>query len=263
MSERQRAAHRKLRPKLLSPRSDSEPFTPDRTQKNLEKMLDERTYRTLNLTDITKCIAPSRKTPNFKMECVGLEPKEGFKPKDGFFAEQILLGSDAAGIRVGPLFERIRHRVQVRDPECMWDFSDCVLMFSPSHTNGQAAHAQLQHKGHFVRGARTALACMKRGPTLFVTVSRNFHSWFLAGCPSPDSLLDRSYPSWCDWKGERWCDMNVLCTFTDLAEVVRSSIVKFGERHWMLLLRNPCNRSAGVLKIELQCVALARKLMWN
>ena len=54
--------------------------------------------------------------------------------------------------------------------------SDCVLAFSPSHSNGQAAHSQLQYKGHFVRGARAALACIKREPTLFVTVSRNFHS---------------------------------------------------------------------------------------
>ena len=57
--------------------------------------------------------------------------------------------------------------------------------------------------------------------------------------------------------------MNVLCTFTDLSEVVRSSIVKFGENHWMLLLRNPFNRSADCVKQELECVAIARKLMWN
>ena len=199
------------------------------------------------------------------MQCVGMEPKKDFKPNNGLFAEQILLGSDAAGKKVGPLFERIRRRVGVKDVDYMWDFSDCVLMFSPSHTHGQAAHAQIQHKGHFVRGARTALACMKREPTLFVTVSRNFHSWFSAGCPAPDTLLEPSYPSWCSWKGERWCDMNVLCTFPDLSEVVRSSVVKFNARHWMLLLPNPCcmQNNDVVTKTELQCYKFARDLMWT
>merc|ERR1712224_877208 len=112
-------------------------------------------------------------------------------PSPGVFAEEIALGTEEAGKKIGPLFERIRSMLEV-DQDTMFDFSDQVLIFSPSHEHGQAAHATLKHKAVFARGARTALRAMKREPTLFVTVSRNFHSWFLAECPSPDSFADRS-----------------------------------------------------------------------
>lgn len=228
----------------------------------------DRRPKTINLRDMFNCVATSSQTPNLTVRCVGMEPKEGFQPsaRAGVFAEEITLGSDAAGRTVGPLFERIRAMIQV-DTQTMFDFSEKVLKFCKSHKHGKASHALLCHAALFARGARTATDCMKRGPTLFITVSRNFESWFLHGCPSPDSISDRSYPSWCSWKGVPYgSNPNVLCTFPEPERVVRRCVVKFGARHWMILLPNPCRWMDGPGKMEQceqDCVELARQLVWS
>ena len=86
--------------------------------------------KSIDLTDVFNLVAPSSQAPSFTVQYVGMEPKEGFEPSErgGVFAKEILLGSDAAGRTVGPLFERIRAMIQV-ETQTMFDFSEKVLKF--------------------------------------------------------------------------------------------------------------------------------------
>jgi len=83
-----------------------EPSTPERTYNNFLGLMDRRP-KSIGLTDMFNCVAPSSQTPNLTVRCVGMEPKEGFQPsvRAGVFAEEITLGSDAAGKTVSRNFE--------------------------------------------------------------------------------------------------------------------------------------------------------------
>ena len=94
-------------------------------------------------------------------------------------------------------------------------------------------------------GALESLARMKQGPCLFSTTSRNFKSWIDFKCPEPFSPGGYESPAWKRWygipahNGEN--PHNVLSSRPEPEEVETHFVEKFGHKHVVLLVPNPCN----------------------
>ena len=151
------------------------------------------------------------------------------------------------------------------------ELPDVVVNFSERDSQGNkkflyggsCSNATLIHKAVFCRGARTALGCMRRGPTVFLTVSRNFSSWFEHGCADPDSFLSRNTPTWCSWRGVHYQGSPRLATYPKPTQVLCMAIEKFGFKHWVVLLPNPCASPECMKRSENESVRILNELMWS
>ena len=105
---------------------------------------------------------------------------------------------------------------------------------------------------------------MRLGPCVFVTISRNFASWIEHDCPGPD-LNDFTFgPGWDTWTGRSHGVRNNLLSNADAPPLsgLHVKFSKFGFKHVMILLPNPCHHGEATVEIEKKCVAALCKLLF-
>ena len=217
---------------------------------------------------------PHQDSPtNFNVHFVGMEPKRQYQrlhdeSSSDQFSREIKFSDTPdngaeQGALVGPLFHRIARSARI-DPKLVdsfFDFSAKVVSDGtgkdmrkgsrksrrnaqkrkgPRKSKGVATRVRRGQRDFFTRGARTSRAHMRKGPCIFVTISRNFASWVEHDCPGPD--LNDS-PAWGSWNGISVGTRKHLLTSSKavpLGNALVERFSKFGNEHVMTLLPNPC-----------------------